>query len=140
MKQTAVEWVVKEFDLTSESPIIKNVVEQAEEIFKQQIMDAFYEGMNCQNFDPNKGRSEIYYNETFKNKMKLELENSNEPQKQPLLIADLMAMLPSVDDAGVIAVNVASNVKPKLTAQEEAMFIAGFQECVKYLSMQGKGN
>ena len=34
----------------------------------------------------------------------------------------------------------ASNVRPKLTAQEEAMFIAGFQECVKYLSMQGKGN
>lgn len=61
--------------------------------------------------------------------MKLEAENSNEPQKQP-----------SVDDAGVIAVNVASNVRPKLTAQEESMFIAGFQECVKYLSMQGKGN
>jgi hypothetical protein len=72
--------------------------------------------------------------------MKLEAENSNEPQKHPLLIADVMAMLPSVDDAGVIAVNVASNVRPKLTAQEEAMFIAGFQECVKYLSMQGKGN
>ena len=72
--------------------------------------------------------------------MKLKLENTNEPQKQPLLIADVMNMLPSVDDAGVIAVNVASNVKPKLTAQEEAMFIAGFQECVKYLSMRGKGN
>ena len=37
------------------------------------------------------------------------------------------------DDAGVIAVNVASNVRPKLTTQEEAFFIAGFQECVKYL-------
>lgn len=37
------------------------------------------------------------------------------------------------DDAGVIAVNVASNVIPKLTTQEEAFFIAGFQECVKYL-------
>ena len=36
--------------------------------------------------------------------------------------------LPNVDDVGIIAVNVASNVKPKLTAQEEAMFIAGFQE------------
>ena len=69
MKQTAVEWLVEEFDLTSQSPIIKNVVEQAEEMFKDQIMDAFYEGMNCQNFDPNKGRSEIYYDETFKNKM-----------------------------------------------------------------------
>ena len=41
--------------------------------------------------------------------------------------------LPSDDDAGVIAVNVASNVIPKLTTQEEAFFIAGFQECVKYL-------
>jgi hypothetical protein len=66
MEQTAVSWVVDEFDLTSESSIIKNVVDQAEQMFKQQIMNAFYEGMNCQNFDPNKGRAEIYYNETFK--------------------------------------------------------------------------
>ena len=41
--------------------------------------------------------------------------------------------MPGDDDAGVIAVNVASNVIPKLTTQEEAFFIAGFQECVKYL-------
>ena len=72
--------------------------------------------------------------------MKLEAENSNKPQKQPLLIADVMAMLPSVDDAGVISVNVASNLRPKLTAQEESMLLAGFQECVKYLNMQGKVN
>jgi hypothetical protein len=68
MKQTVVSWLVEQFDLTSESPIIKNVVEQAKEMEKQQIIDAFYEGMNCQNFDPNKGRAEIYYNETFKTK------------------------------------------------------------------------
>lgn len=60
---------------------------------------------------------------------------------QPLIFyTPVMLSLPSVDEACVIAVNVASNVKPKLTAQEEAMFIAGFQECVKYLSGQGKGN
>lgn len=41
--------------------------------------------------------------------------------------------LPSDEEAGVIAANVASNVIPKLTTQEEAFFIAGFQECVKYL-------
>jgi hypothetical protein len=41
--------------------------------------------------------------------------------------------LPGDDDAGVIAANVASNVRPKLTTQEEAFFIAGFTECVKYL-------
>jgi hypothetical protein len=68
MKQTAVSWLVEQFDLTSDLPIIKSVVEQAEEMFKDQIMDAFYDGMNCQNFDPNKGRAEIYYNETFKTK------------------------------------------------------------------------
>lgn len=56
------------------------------------------------------------------------------------VLADVMAMLPSIDDAGVIAANVASNVKPKLTAKEEAFMIAGFTECVKYLRGQGKGN
>ena len=41
--------------------------------------------------------------------------------------------LPGDEESGVIAVNVASNVKPKLTENEEAFFIAGFQECIKYL-------
>jgi len=77
---------------------------------------------------------------TLKTKYKMKNENSEVGKTKVLNIADVMAMLPSVDDAGVIAVNVASNVRPKLTAQEEAMFIAGFQECVKYLSMQGEGN
>jgi hypothetical protein len=67
-------------------------------------------------------------------------ENVSNEEKGNGVLADVMAMLPSVDDACVIAVNVASNVRSKLTAQEEALFIAGFQECVKYLSMQGKGN
>lgn len=67
---------------------------------------------------------------------KTTLENKNTPS----CLGAVMAMLPSVDDSGVIAVNVASNVIPKLTAQEEAMFIAGFQECIKYLRGQGKGN
>ena len=67
-------------------------------------------------------------------------ENVSNEEKGNGVLADVMVMLPSVDDAGVIGLNVASNVRPKLTAKEEAMFIAGFQECVKYLSMQGKGN
>lgn len=45
--------------------------------------------------------------------------------------------LPSVDGAGVIALEICSKVEPKLSAQEEAMFIAGFQECVKYLCGRG---
>jgi len=38
MKQTAVEWLVEKFDLTSDSPIIKNVVEQAKEMEKEQLI------------------------------------------------------------------------------------------------------
>lgn len=67
-------------------------------------------------------------------------ENVSNEEKGNGVLADVMAMLPSDDDAGVIAVNIASTVEPKLTAQEESFFIAGFTECVKYLRGQGKGN
>ena len=42
----------------------------------------------------------------------------------------------SVEEAGVIAVNISSMITPKLTWQEEAMIIAGFQECIKYLKLK----
>jgi hypothetical protein len=41
--------------------------------------------------------------------------------------------LPSVDEAGVMAVKISEMVEPPLTAQEQAFFIAGFCECVKWL-------
>jgi hypothetical protein len=63
------------------------------------------------------------------------------PFSQPSRFADELIDLfqpqgekPSVDDSGIIAVNIASKLTPKLTASEESMFVAGFQECVKYLS------
>ena len=58
--QTAVEWLAKE--LLREHPIQTNhdVIEQAKEMEKQQIIDAFNEGY----FDEKS--SEQYYNETFK--------------------------------------------------------------------------
>jgi hypothetical protein len=62
-----------------------------------------------------------------------EEQNINEPQKQPLLIAGVMAMLPSVDEAGAMAVKISEMTEPPLTAQEQAFFIAGFCECVKWL-------
>jgi hypothetical protein len=67
MKQTAVEWLRNKMLIECLEPS-DELFEQAQDWEKQQIMDAFYEGMNCQNFDPNKGRAEIYYNETFKTK------------------------------------------------------------------------
>lgn len=42
--------------------------------------------------------------------------------------------LPTIDEAGVIAVRISDKVNPELTAQEEALFVAGFQECIKYLA------
>jgi hypothetical protein len=41
--------------------------------------------------------------------------------------------LPSVDEAGVMAVTISEMVEPKLTAQEQSFFIAGFCECIKWL-------
>ena len=42
-------------------------------------------------------------------------------------------IIPSVEDAGIIAVGISEMVKPELTAQNQAFFIAGFQECIKWL-------
>lgn len=49
-----------------------------------------------------------------------------------------MVALPSIVEAGAVAVEVASCVKPKLTEQQEAFFIAGFLEMLKYLGGQIK--
>lgn len=45
----------------------------------------------------------------------------------------LRDLLPIIDDAGVAALNIAEKADPKLTAQEQSVFIAGFQECIKWL-------
>ena len=64
---TAVEWLVEQFDLTSDSPIIKNVIEQAKEMEKQQIIDTYIEGSIYSDSNTIK-MAEQYYNETFKTK------------------------------------------------------------------------
>ena len=71
-QQTAVEWLKKEletygssFQLQLSWELFDEIINQAKEMEKEQIIDTFVEGMRCQNFDPNKGRAEIYYNETF---------------------------------------------------------------------------
>ena len=60
-KITAVEWLVEQFDLTSDSPIIKNVVDQAKAMEKQHIVDAV-DGHPIQNRHLD---GEQYYNETY---------------------------------------------------------------------------
>jgi len=70
MKQTAVEWLVEKIKLKYDIDFyhIKNDVDQAKEIEKQQIIDAFVEcwkanmpdGFEC------KLSANEYYNQTFK--------------------------------------------------------------------------
>lgn len=74
MKQTAIEWLIKEHfgDIENCSPNFRNKIQQAKEIEKQQIMDAFIKGFNrdyfSSDFQDQKEFAEQYYNETFKNK------------------------------------------------------------------------
>ena len=49
------------------------------------------------------------------------------------VVAELENPLPSDDEAGTMAASIASKSKPNLTAQEEAFFVAGFIECVKWM-------
>ena len=64
MAQTAVEWLIeKQFDAGIGLP--KEWREQAKAMEKEQIVDAFYEGMQANTFDPNKGRALMYYNITY---------------------------------------------------------------------------
>jgi hypothetical protein len=75
MKQTAVEWLVDQIlnnkgarvISTSTFYIKDEIVEQAKEMEKQQIIDACYFGSQNLPYEV-KDKSEQYYNETFKNK------------------------------------------------------------------------
>jgi hypothetical protein len=68
MKQTAVEWLAKELyekmKMKGDGEIFDKILEQAKEIHKQQIMDAWEDGQNS--FPTINAKQ--YYKETFKNK------------------------------------------------------------------------
>ena len=64
--QTAVEWLVEQI----EGNILWNdkareMFHQAKAMEKEQIIKAVYDSMGT-NFDPNMGRAEQYYNETYR--------------------------------------------------------------------------
>ncbi len=65
-KQTAVEWLWRWINDNQEATIEQGnkAFEQALAMEKKQIMDAIYDNMGT-NFDPNMGRAEQYYNETY---------------------------------------------------------------------------
>ena len=71
MKQTAVEWLVEELNDNgfSHLDLATDIIEQAKEIEKEQIISAFKEG-NLYHGWAIKHEPEQYYNETFKNEAK----------------------------------------------------------------------
>jgi hypothetical protein len=74
MKQTAVEWLVEQFEVSHSyiNEIFKESIEQAKELEKEQIILSHINGQSeydSQAFSStNKKIAEQYYNETFKNK------------------------------------------------------------------------
>ena len=64
---TAVEWLMKQIGQNLEMDIdaVNKIIKQAKAMEKEQIVDAFYEGMQANTFDPNKGRALMYYNITY---------------------------------------------------------------------------
>ena len=66
MKQTAVEWLLEQIDDMYIHQIYSKQFEQAKEMEKQQIENAFNNGYYQETIGYN--ASEQYYNETFKKK------------------------------------------------------------------------
>jgi hypothetical protein len=64
-KQTAVEWLYETLWKQTDFSLPNNILEQAKEMEKQQIMDAWDNGCEDDGIIDN---AEQYYNETFKNK------------------------------------------------------------------------
>jgi hypothetical protein len=66
-KLTAVEWFMDNLPNRFRNAILNECseeIEQAKQMEKEQIMKAVYDAMGT-NFDPNMGRAEQYYNETY---------------------------------------------------------------------------
>jgi len=66
MKQTAVEWLIEHLNLDETSPNYnKLIIEQAKEMEKEQIKDAYWASYKEGQYSGDKTADE-YYNETFK--------------------------------------------------------------------------
>ena len=60
---TAVKWIISKLPMVNDNdPYLAELIDQANEMFEQQIIDAYWEG--CSNWDNDKD-AEQYYNETF---------------------------------------------------------------------------
>jgi hypothetical protein len=69
MKETAVEWLVNEANLLENNGWILPLIEKANKMFEQQVIDAWKDGAyGGGQFTTTFDNEKQYYNETFKNK------------------------------------------------------------------------
>ena len=62
----------------------------------------------------------------------METPEQNQSLQQPFVSGSL----PSLDDATKVAVRISEEaIIPPLDTKEQAMFVAGFQECIKWLNV-----
>lgn len=70
------------------------------------------------------------------NKMSNNNETSKEAHSKALNIADVSGSLPTLEYATKVAVRISEEaITPPLDAKEQGFFIAGFQECIKWLNV-----
>ena len=72
MKQTAVKWFIENLQAILpknqfNDVVFQDIFKQAQEVEKQQLIQAAYDNMNATEEDPMQDAID-YYNETFKNK------------------------------------------------------------------------
>jgi hypothetical protein len=63
MKETAVEWLLSMLDYNEKMLGIKEIIEQAKEIEKEQVKNAWYNSLTKGDYNS----ADEYYNQTFKN-------------------------------------------------------------------------
>jgi hypothetical protein len=63
MKETAVDWLLSMLDYNEKMLGIKEIIEQAKEIEKEQVKNAWYNSLTKGDYNS----ADEYYNQTFKN-------------------------------------------------------------------------
>lgn len=66
MAITAVEWL-RTVLMYKRDLNLEEAINEALRIEREQIEDAFLDGMQCYPFDPNAGRAELYFESKYKN-------------------------------------------------------------------------
>ena len=69
MKQTSIEWLIEKLGWNNRSDAINRIVDEAKEMHKQEILDAFSEGASDGFYGEGSSNKEKYYQETFKKQL-----------------------------------------------------------------------